>query len=67
MADEILEVRQFGRSRFQNATEANVVISLSDTMILYLHSGNDQSHLAPDYEKCNRPSAPTRSVGHYME
>jgi hypothetical protein len=45
-------------------TGANAVIPLSDTATLYVHSGNDKSHLAPDYERYSRPSASTRSVGH---
>jgi hypothetical protein len=64
MVDGLLEVRSFGCSRFQNAPGESVAITFSDTMILYVHSGNDQSHSAPDYEKFSRPSAPTRSVGH---
>jgi hypothetical protein len=45
----------------------NVLITLSDTMMLYVYSGNDKSHLAPDYERYNRSSAPTRSVRHYIK
>jgi hypothetical protein len=56
-----------GRSRFQNATGKNVVITFSGTMTLYMHSCNDQSHLAPNYERHSRPSAPTRLVGHCMK
>jgi hypothetical protein len=33
-------------------------------MTLYVHSGNDKSNLAPDYENYSRPSTPIRSVGH---
>jgi hypothetical protein len=67
MAGGILEIRQFGHWRFQNAPGKNVVIALSDTMTLYVHSGNDKSHLASDYERDNRSSAPTRSAGHYIK
>jgi hypothetical protein len=51
MADALLEVREFGRSRFQNATKGNVVMGFSDTMTLYVHSGNDQFRLVRDYER----------------
>jgi hypothetical protein len=61
----LLEVRWFGRSRFQNATGKNVDIMFSDTMTLCVHSGNDQPHLAPDSARYSRPSAPGRSVGYY--
>jgi hypothetical protein len=57
--------KAFGHSKFQNATAKNVAIMFSDTMTLYVHSGKDESHLAPDCEICSRSSAPTRSVGHY--
>jgi serine kinase of HPr protein (carbohydrate metabolism regulator) len=60
MADGLLEVRGFGCSRFQNATGENVIVAFSDTMTLYVHSGYDESDLAPDYERYGHPSAPTR-------
>jgi hypothetical protein len=66
-ANGLIEVWWFGCSRFQNATGKTVVITFSDRMTLYLHSINDKSHLAPDYERCSRPSAPTRSLGHYIQ
>jgi hypothetical protein len=67
MTDRLLEVPWLGCLRFQNATGKNVVITFSDTMTLHVHSGNDKSHLAPDYERYSRPSAPTRSIGHYIK
>jgi hypothetical protein len=67
MADEPLEVRSFDCSRFQNATGENVLVTFSDTMTLYVHSGNDKSDLAAHYERHSRSSAPTRSVGHYVQ
>jgi hypothetical protein len=36
-------------------------------MTLYVDSGNDKSHWAPDYETYSRPSAPAGSVGHYIK
>jgi hypothetical protein len=45
----------------------NVVIPFPDTMTLYMHSGNDKSHLASNYERYSCPSAATWSVGHYMK
>jgi hypothetical protein len=60
-------VRQFGRSKFQNATGKNVVIMFSDIMTLYVHSGHDKSHLAPDSERYVRSSAPTGSVAHSLK
>jgi hypothetical protein len=53
-------------SRFQNATAKNVVLPFSDTMTLYVHSSNDMSYLAPDYERCSRSSAASRWVRHYI-
>jgi hypothetical protein len=47
--------------------EGNVLITFSGTMALYVHSGNDQSRFAPDYERYSHPSAPTRSVGHCIK
>jgi hypothetical protein len=35
-------------------------------MTFYVHSGNDNSYLAPDSERYAHSSAPTRSVGHYI-
>jgi hypothetical protein len=62
-ADGLLEV-QWGRSRFQNAIATNVIIAFSDTATLYVHSGNNKSHLAPDDERYSCSSAPFRSVRH---
>jgi hypothetical protein len=45
----------------------NVVMTFSDKMTLYVHSGNDQSNLALDSERYSGPSAPIRSVGHYIK
>jgi hypothetical protein len=64
LADGLLEVRWFGCLRFQNATPVNIIITFSDTTTLYVHSGDDKSHLTPDSERSSRSSAPTRSVGH---
>jgi hypothetical protein len=61
-----LFMRQF-ESNSLYSTEKNVVITFSDTVALYMHSGNDKSYLAPDYERYSRPSTPTRSVGHYLK
>jgi hypothetical protein len=62
MADGLIEVRLFGCARFQNATREDIVTTFPDTMTLYVHSGNDQFYLAPDYERYSRPSASTRSI-----
>jgi hypothetical protein len=67
MTDGLLEIWQFGCSRFQNATGKNVVVTFSDIMTLYVRSGNDKWHLAPDYERYSRPFAPPRSVRHYIK
>jgi hypothetical protein len=67
MADWLLEVRWFGCPRFQNATAKNVVIVFSDTMTLDVHFGHDKSNLAPDYERCKRTPAPTRSSRYYIQ
>jgi hypothetical protein len=45
----------------------NVVIAFSDTMTLNMHSGNDKSHLAPDYKRYSGSSAPPRSVRHSIK
>jgi hypothetical protein len=63
-ADMLLEVRWFGCSRFQITTAKNIIIPFSDTMTFSVHSGNDKSYLAPDYERYSCPSALARSVGH---
>jgi hypothetical protein len=67
MADGLLGVRSFGCLRFQNATRENGVIPFSDTITLYVHSGNDKFHLTPDYKRHNGSSAPTRPVGHSIQ
>jgi hypothetical protein len=67
MTNVLLEVRQFGCSRFQNATAKDVVMTFSDTMTPDVHSGNGKLYLAPDYERFSRPSASTRSVGHWIK
>jgi hypothetical protein len=67
MTHALLEVQQYGRSRPQNATAENVVIILSHTVTLWVHSSNDNSNLERDYERYNRISAPPRSVRHYMK
>jgi hypothetical protein len=67
MADGLFEVRLFGCPRFQNATMENIVILFSDTMTLYVHFGNNESHLAPNSERYTLSSAPTRSVGDYIK
>jgi hypothetical protein len=64
MVDGLPAVRWDGCSRFQNVTAKNVVITFSDTMILFMHSGNDKSHFAPDHERYSCPLAPPRSVCH---
>jgi hypothetical protein len=51
MANGLLEVRQFGYSKFQNATAGNVDIKFLDIMTFYVPSGNNKSHLAPDCER----------------
>jgi hypothetical protein len=56
-----------GCSRLQNATAKNVVIMFSDTVTLWVHSSNDKSNLAPDYERYSRPSAPPWSVRYYIK
>jgi hypothetical protein len=58
MADGLLEVQRFGCSIFQNATVKNVVIVFSDTLMFYVNSGNNKSHLAPDDERYSGASVP---------
>jgi hypothetical protein len=67
MADGLLEVRQCGCARFQNATGKNLGIAFTDKMTLYVHCGDDKSYLARGYERYSRPFAPTRSVVHYKK
>jgi hypothetical protein len=38
----------------------------SDTVTFYVHFGNDMLHLASDYERSSSPSAPPRSIRHYI-
>jgi hypothetical protein len=45
----------------------NVVITFSDIMTLYVHSGHDKSHLATNSERCSRPSALSRSIHRYIK
>jgi hypothetical protein len=47
MADGLLEVWEFGYSRFESATGENVVITLWNITTLYVLSGKDKSHSAP--------------------
>jgi hypothetical protein len=50
IADRFLPVRQFGRWRFQNATGKNVVITFSDTMALYVHSGVTRDRVVHQFQ-----------------
>jgi hypothetical protein len=50
MVDELLDVRWIDYLRFQNTRARTIVITLSETMTLDIHSDNDKSHLAPDDE-----------------
>jgi hypothetical protein len=45
----------------------NVITTFSDRVTLYVHSGTDQSHLAPNHERHSCLSAPTRSIGYYIK
>jgi hypothetical protein len=67
MAYTLLDVRSFGRLKLQNGTAKNVIIMFSDTITLWVHSGNYKSNLAPDYERYSHPNAPPRSVRHYIK
>jgi hypothetical protein len=50
-----------------NCDDENVVIPFLDRVILWVHSGSDKSNLAPDHERYSHPSAPSRSVRHYIK
>jgi hypothetical protein len=53
-------------SRLQNATAKSIVSMFSDTVTLWVHSSNDKSNLAPDYERYSRLWAPPRSIRYYI-
>jgi hypothetical protein len=67
MAHGLLEVRWFGYWRLQNATVENVMITFSDTVTVSVPFGNNNSHLAPDYNSYSGSSAPVPSVRHYVK
>jgi hypothetical protein len=58
MADSLLEVRRFSRTRFEDATAQDAVTGLLERMALTVHSGNDTSDLAPDHETHRSRSSP---------
>jgi hypothetical protein len=47
--------------------DEDVAIKPSDAITLSVRSGNHKSHLAPDYERYSRPSAPPKSVCDYIK
>jgi hypothetical protein len=55
-ADDVHEVRWFGHTRLEWATDKDAAAQPLDRMVLCVHCGNCMSRLAPDYERYHRQS-----------
>jgi hypothetical protein len=64
MADELLEVRDFGGTRLQSARAKSIVLKFLDPMALSMYFGIEKSDLVPDCKRCSGASFLSRSIDH---